>query len=146
MRYNQTLFKSLGKKCTHTNGVTDVAGLFRSAENLYSGGNFDKKVFLNVENSLYQIGGFDIHEMEIDGETERVVCIAARIPEWLKEYDAMNTQQLIEELGRQSTRRATAMYGSNRVDFITRSDADDRISYINDCLMKLRFGNRTKEI
>lgn len=145
MRYNRTLYESLGKRLEHNDGATTVNGLFLATESLHQQYPGGMTVYLNVENSLYHIGGFDIHEMEIDNKKESVICITAKIPEWLSEYNTMNTEQLIKELGVQSTRRATAMYGCYRVDFATRSDADDRITYINELLMKLRFSNRNDD-
>lgn len=145
MRYNEALYKDLRHRIGTADGATNISELEKSLRSIVCHGN--TKVYINAESSLYEIGSIDLHKMiDSTGNEIHAVCITAKTPDWVIEYDKMNAKQLIEELGKQSSRRAEAMYLAEhgRIDMKIYSDADDRMSYINDRLRKLRFGDKTK--
>ena len=143
MNYNRALYDDL-KQVISSREINDPTDL----NNLYSFLNDADmtepfKLYIDVENALYEVGGIDIRFMEDDNALNKVLCIRAKKPCWIDDYSDMNMDQLIEEYGKQNSRKAAAMY--KKTNFKIVYDAEDRMNYIQDCLRKLRFGKQHDE-
>ena len=140
MNYNRALHNDLREVISsrEINDTTDLNNLYSFLNDADMTEPF--KLYIDVENALYEVGGIDIRFMEDGNALNKVLCIRAKKHCWIDDYSQMNMDQLIEEYGKQNSRKATAVY--KKTDFRIVYDAEDRMNYIQDRLRELRFGKQ----
>lgn len=149
MNYNKTLYRDLGdvistKEIKNASDLKDLDQFFDSIDDMPN----DAKVYISVENGLFEVSGVSIQFIQSDKPYfndyyyNKVICINAKLPDWISQYADMDMDQLISEFGKQNSRKAAAMY--KKTNFKIVSDAEDRMNYIQERLRELRFGKRDK--